>query len=248
LTGTLANPPLAEVVCEFRFDTSGAWDWAIPGILYEHIRQDFPRREQVRQGEERALWAREAEGPASVGGVVDRLRLSNEDGTAAINLSPYEMFINRLYPYPGWGSLSRLINGTLGKYLESASPTTLDQVSLRYINQIPLPFQGEVDIGRFITLDPPVPSKLGETLTDFFQRYELLYEEPEGLLLHQTGIEMIASELFQYITLDLEFVSPTGFGLGPEEVAGWLDTAHDRIEEAFLASVAPGALDRMRGR
>lgn len=248
MTETLANPPLAEVVCEFRFDTVGAWDWAIPGMLYERIRHDFPRREQVRQGGGYPLWAREDEEPASVGGVVDRLRLSSEDGAASVNLSPYQMFINRLYPYPGWSSLSRLINGTLRKYLEVASPTTLNQVGLRYINQIPLPPEREIDIGRFITLDPPVPRRLGETLTDFYQRYELIYDEPEGLLLHQTGMEIDAGEPYQYLTLDLEFVSPIGFGLGPEEAAGWLNAAHDKIEEAFVVSVAPGVLNGMRSQ
>lgn len=248
MSKTLVNPPLAEVVCEFRFDTGGRWDWAIPGMLYERIRHEFPRREQVKQGGGYPLWAGENEGPISVGGVVDRLRLSSEDGATFVNLSPYQLFINRLYPYPGWSSLSRIINGTLRKYLDVASPTTLDQVSLRYINQIPLPFQNEIDMGEFITLDPPVPPKLGETLTDFFQRYELRYDEPEGLLLHQTGLEVDASEPYQYLALDLEFISTVGFGIGPEDVTGWLDAAHARIEEVFLASVAPSAMDRMRGR
>lgn len=245
---TLVNPPLAEAVCEFRFDTAGAWDWTIPGMLYERVRRDFPRREQVRQGEGYPLWAHEDEGYASVGGVVDRVRLSCQDETASINLSPYQVFINRLSPYPGWGSLSRLVNGMLETYLEVASPTTLDQVGLRYINQIPLPFEREINIGEFITLDPPVPPELGETLTDFYQRYELHYDDPEGLLLHQTGMEVDAGEAYQYLTLDLEFLSPIGFGLGPAEVAGWLDAAHNKIEEAFLASVASSVLDGMRRR
>jgi len=194
------------------------------------------------------LWVREDEGSSSVGGAVDRLTLSSEDGATAVNLSPYQMFINRLYPYPGWSRLSGVLRETLGEYLEVAPPTMLDQIGLRYINQIPLPPEREVDIGRFITLDPPVPRKLGETLTDFYQRYELRYDEPEGLLLHQTGMEVDAGELLQYLTLDLEFVSPIGFGLGAAEAAGWLDAAHDRIEEAFLASVAPGVLDSMGRR
>lgn len=243
----LANPPLAEVVCEFCFDTSGAWDWTIPGMFYERIRQEFPRREQVKQRGGHPLWAREDEGPASVGGVVDRVRLSSEDGVTTVNLSPYQMFVNRLYPYPGWNSLARVLNETLRKYLEVASPTILDQVSLRYINQIPLPFEREIDIGEFITLDPSLPPKLDETLNDFYQRYELRYANPDGVLLHQTGLEIDAAEPFQYLVLDLEFVSPVGFGLQPAQVTDWLDAAHDRIEEAFVASVAPGALERMRG-
>lgn len=248
MSETLANPPVAEVLCEFRFDTNGAWDWTIPGRLYERIRQDFPRREQPRRGEGTPLWADEYRIPASVGGVVDRLRLGSEDGTAYVNLGPYQMFIHRLYPYPGWSNLSRLVNGVLESYLEVASPTAFDQIGLRYINQIALPPGREIDIGEFITLDPSVPPKLGERLADFFQRYELRYDDPDGLLLHQTGLEVDAGEAYQYLVLDLEFVSPIGFGLRPPEVANWLNAAHDRLVEAFFASVAAGRLEEMRGR
>lgn len=243
----LANPPLVEVVCEFRFDpTQASWDWTVPGRLYERVKEEFPRREQVGEGRY-PLWAGEYEGPFSAGGVVDRVRLSREDGVVTIHLSPYQMFVNHLYPYPGWSRLSRLILGVLEKYLEVASPTSLAQVGLRYINQIPLPLEAEVDIGSFVTLDPPIPPKLTRVLSDFYQRYELLYDNPRGVLLHHTGLEVDVGEPQQYLTLDLDFVSLQNPDLEAPGVASWLDAAHDRIEEAFLVSIAPELLDKMRG-
>lgn len=246
-SGQLANPPLAEVICEFGFDPTGAWDWTIPGRLYERIKEEFPRREQI--GKSRyPFWAYEDEGTVSAGGVVgDRVRLSSEDGITAVNISPHQMFINRLYPYPGWAGLSRLVLGVFEKYLEVASPTLLSQAGLRYINQISLPLEAEIDIGAFITLDPPIPPKLSRPLVDFYQRYELPYDDPRGVLLHQTGLEVDADEPRQYLTLDLDFVSLQNPGLGASDIGRWLDAAHDRIEEAFLASVAPELLDKMKG-
>lgn len=243
----LANLPLVEAVCEFRFDPTGSWDWTVPGRLYERIKEEFPRREQV--GEDRyPLWVGENEGPVSAGGVVDRVRLSREDGIATVHLSPYQMFVNHLYPYPGWARLSHLVLGVFEKYLEVAAPTTLARVGLRYINQIPLPLEAEVDIGAFITLDPPLPAGLDRTLVDFYQRYELPYDNPRGVLLHQTGLEVDAGEPQQYLTLDLDFVSLQNPGLEAADVDRWLDAAHDRVEEAFLVSISPELLNRMKGQ
>jgi uncharacterized protein (TIGR04255 family) len=41
-----ANPPLVEAVCEFRLAAETLWDLAIPGLLYEKIKNKFPIREQ----------------------------------------------------------------------------------------------------------------------------------------------------------------------------------------------------------
>lgn len=46
--------------------------------------------------------------------------------------------------------------------------------------------------------------------------------------------------------LDLDFGSSPGIVPDVAEAAPWLTAAHDRVEEAFRASVNPDLLDRMR--
>ena len=44
---TYNKPPLIEAVCDFRFSSSQPWDWTIPGLFYEQIRERFPIKEQL---------------------------------------------------------------------------------------------------------------------------------------------------------------------------------------------------------
>src|SRR5437667_2265720 len=44
---TYNKPPLIEAVCDFRFSSSQPWDWTIPGLLYEQIRDNFPNKTQI---------------------------------------------------------------------------------------------------------------------------------------------------------------------------------------------------------
>lgn len=40
------NPPIVEVVCEFRLSDDTLWDLTIPGLLYEKLKDEFLHREQ----------------------------------------------------------------------------------------------------------------------------------------------------------------------------------------------------------
>lgn len=242
----LANPPLVEAICEFRFDTSEQWDWTVPGRLYDRISDEFPHREQV-QGIGFSLQIGEGVGqalPALQGGL-DKVLMSREDGSALVQVGPHLLAINHRLPYPTWKGFIELIERMLKEYLDIV-PSSFQRVGLRYINQIPVPQESPLEIGALITLDPPIPTKMARPLANFYQRYELRHDKPEGVLIHQTGMQF-ASEDEIVLMLDLDFGSLTSSAPGVEEASPWLHAAHDRIEEAFRASVNPELLDRMKG-
>jgi uncharacterized protein (TIGR04255 family) len=243
---SLARPPLIEAVCEFRFAPSDEWDWTIPGRLYDRIQGEFPRREQV-QGIGFTLQIGEGPQPTvpAVQGGVDRVMMSREDGSAVVQVGPNQIVVNHKLPYPGWNRFYELIERILGMYLDLAPSTPPQRVGLRYINQIPRPSEESVDIGALITLDPPIPPKIDCPLNNFYQRYELIHKDPAGLLVHQTGMQM-TQDRSGVLVLDLDFGSlPTSLP-SIAQVGRWLHAAHDRVEEAFQASVNPDLLERMR--
>lgn len=241
----LANPPLVEAVCEFRFDPGEQWDWTVPGRLYDRIEDEFPLREQV-QGFGLTLQVGEGSQPTvpTVQGNLDRVLMSREDGTALVQVGLNLLVINHRLPYPGWNGFFALIERILKTYLDLV-PSSFQRVGLRYINQISGPFEGSVEIGSLITLDPPIPPGIERPLVNFYQRYELRHEEPEGILVHQTGLQL-TSEEETVLMLDLDFGSLPASAPEVAEAGPWLHTAHDRVEEAFLASLSPKLLDRMR--
>ena len=50
------NPPVIEAVCEFRLPPDSEWDLTVPGLVYEHIRDQVPT-----EGTERSVQGIELE-------------------------------------------------------------------------------------------------------------------------------------------------------------------------------------------
>jgi uncharacterized protein (TIGR04255 family) len=237
----LKKPPIVEALCEFRFDASSPWDWTIPGQVFDKIKDEFSVRAEVRQlgvhippGMGVPAWS---QGPG-------RVQLKRPDGSAMVQVGPNILAVNHLRPYPQWEVFRRLILRIFDTYGELANPKSLIRIGLRYINQIPWPNLA-FEIGDLITVSPPLSGSLDRPLTGFFQRYELIHENPKGILVHQTGIQK--QNEHQYIMVDLDFGSHDVEYLGsPEAVATWLDAAHERVLEAFVGSLNPNLYEKMK--
>ncbi len=102
-----------------------------------------------------------------------------------------------------------------------------------------------MELGSFITLDPPIPPEMERPLANFYQRYELRHDDPVGILIHQTGMQR-TQENETVLMLDLDFGSLPANGPGVNDADSWLHTAHDRVEEAFRASLNPDFLERVK--
>lgn len=43
------NPPVIEALRELQFESTVSWDLAIPGMIYDQAKQDFPKRLQTNR-------------------------------------------------------------------------------------------------------------------------------------------------------------------------------------------------------
>ena len=239
----MKQPPLAEAICEFRFGFE-AWDWTIPGQLFERIKRDFPSRSQVKSlGIE--IKAGGQQPSTTVHTVPERVQFSRKDKSATVQMGPGLLAINRLQPYEDWNEFLCLILATYTHYSEVAESLQLSRIGLRYINRLDTDPSRQA-IGDLITLDPPLHGALDMPLNTFHQRYELTNEQPRGILIHQTGI--VVSDGAPKIMLDLDFVSS---GVPDAEdmpaIKQWLDDAHDCVEAAFIASLNSDLYQRLTG-
>ena len=235
----LKASPLIEVLCEFRFAPSSAWDWTLPGRLYERIGQEFSERAQVNQF---VLQVQEksdnTEGSPQILNVPQRIQLKRNDETALVQIGPNILVINHLQPYPLWEKFSKLILRIFSEYIDVYADFTLAGIGLRYINQIPIP-TAEFDIGKFITLKPNLTGAINRHFDSFHQRYDLYYESLQAVLIHQTSINEIQDGKFAII-LDLDFDSQEVDNLTKNsDIEEWLDEAHQHLSEAFIASLNP---------
>jgi uncharacterized protein (TIGR04255 family) len=242
----LKESPLIEVLCEFRFAPSSAWDWTLPGRLYERIGKEFSERSQVNQflfqiQEE----ADNSESSPQIINVPQRIQLKRPDETALVQVSPNILVVNHLPPYPLWENFRDLIGKIFSEYINLCENLNLSGIGLRYINQIPISPEG-FDISQFITLKPNLTGVLDRSLSSFHQRYDLAYESLKAVLIHQTGITEIQDDEFA-IVLDLDFDSQEVDELkNITEIYKWLDEAHQHLSDAFIASLNPEYYQRLK--
>ena len=238
----LQNPPVIEALCEFRFDKTFPWDWTIPGRLYNRIGNKFQERSEVTtMGLEI-----KAEGriPLAIHTAPERIQFRRSDGSALVQVGPHLLVINYLLPYRSWKDFRKLIVDIYKEHEGVKEPGRIEKVGLRYINQLEVS-ESQFKIGDYITLNPPLKNALHRPVHTFYQRYELLYDQPHGVLIHQSGINK--TERRTFLMLDLEFVSVDLSNIDVDEViVRWLDDAHDRIEEAFIVSLIPKLYEQLK--
>ncbi|MBI4083108.1 MAG: TIGR04255 family protein [Candidatus Lambdaproteobacteria bacterium] len=231
----IRNPPLLEAICEFRFDSPG-WDWTIPGRLFDRIQDQFPIRSQVNAPTFELKMAPTASASAKAVGAPERIQLKTGDESAMVQVGRDLLAVNQLKPYPGWDAFSTMIMNVYSEYVGLLPKYDIRRIGLRYINRLPV--SERFKIGDYLVIDPPLPESLNRPLNSFFQRYELNFDNPRGILIHQTGTQTIENSKFAM--LDLDFVSTPQQDFGePEAIAPWIGGAHDRIFDAFVASLNP---------
>lgn len=235
----LKASPLIEVLCEFRFEQSSAWDWTLPGRLYEKIGQEFSERSQVNEIVFQVQAEADNTAPFSqIIKVPQRIQLKRPDQTAIVQVGPHILVVNHLAPYPLWDNFRSLILRIFSEYINFYEDFTLSGIGLRYINQIPISPEG-FEISKFITLKPNLTGVIDRSLSSFHQRYDLSYESLKAVLIHQTGINETEEGEFAII-LDLNFDSQEVDTLKEiSEIQKWLDEAHQHLSEAFIASLNP---------
>lgn len=232
----LKTPPLIEALCEFRFAANSPWDWTIPGQMFEKIKSEFSERSQVQSVGVQLQASPRVPPLATIQTGPERVQLKRADGSAMVQIGPNLLAVNNLRPYPTWDVFRSLILGTFKTYREIVGPFELQRIGLRYINLIPLP-NPRPELRDFITVAPPLTGHLDRTLKNIYQRYEIEQVNPEGVLIHQTGIQTDGDEQ-SGLVLDIDFGSTKVQDLTSlESVQQWLEAAHDRVYEAFVSSL-----------
>lgn len=230
---TYASPPLIEALCEFRFRTEKPWDWTVPGLLYNRIKDEFPTREEEQAGG--------IEVELSGGKVIrqsapsGKLRFKRTDGTALVQLAPHMFVTNVFPPYPGWADFKPWVLRLLTTYVEVATPDLLDRIQLRYINRVLIPERQAFEMKEYFKTYPEVPETLPQLLRFTMQIQGVTHALP-GRLQLSFGTPPKDTEEGHPFIFDLSFI---GAGENCPQLDGlnaWLDAAHESIEALFDSS------------
>lgn len=235
------NPPIVEAFCEFQFEPDTPWDLTVPGLIYEKVRDAFPKRRQAK-----VFNVGISTGPETLGRVqtTDRMQFLRKDEKALIQVGPHLLAVNHLAPYPSWEEFLPLIETGLGAYCAVVDPRNIHRIGLRYINRIEFVEQ-RINLGDYFEFRPYVGPELPQEHGPFRVGIQVLYEDGRDIL----KIELISVARTETpdtiaVQLDLDY-----FLVKPGEVAldnafEWIDIAHDRVEKAFEACIT----ERLRQR
>lgn len=204
------NPPILEAVCEFKFQPKLNWPPAIPDLIYEKVKAQFPQREQEPTHDARTKFRR-------------------VDDSALLQVSPKLLAINQLRLYPAWTPFKQMILEAYSLYREIAHPASITRLGLRYINQIEIPGT-KVEIGNFLRGCPEGYHKLFLS-TEF--PFEAEGENLVMILAHAPHNEGDFSRFY----LDLDYGAFPDTAMEAETIARILDRAHNRIEQIFEACI-----------
>lgn len=226
--------PIFEAVCEFRFLPGKEWDGALPGLIYEELKGQFPGREQGLR-----LTGQVESGP---GGIqqkivqIDTVRFISKNKRNAVQLSPHQLLISRYQPYTQWEDLLPLIQTGLKVYRSLAKPKGLQRIGLRYINHIDIKFEGDkVELEDYFDIYPYLGERLPQIHTSFIVGVEIPYENFRDVLRLQISNAPMVSETEKIMRtiLDIDYFCGRAGAIGFRSVSSWLKKAHSRIENNF---------------
>jgi uncharacterized protein (TIGR04255 family) len=233
------NPPIVEALCEFRFEPGAPWDMAIPGLVYERIRDVFPKRRQAKIFEV-AVGA----GPEGIEQQVipaDRIQFLREDEKALVQVGPNLLAVNHLKPYPTWQEFLPLIRQGFDAYLAAANPKGIQRIGLRYINRIEI--AGErVELADYLEFRPFVGERLPQDYDPFIVGIQIPFEDSRDVLRLQLASATVEIPGTVAVMLDLDYFLAQPGGVSQDDVFKWTEIAHAHVEEVFEACIT----DRLR--
>ena len=232
------NPPIVEALCEFQFEPDSPWDLVMPGLVYEKVRDTFPKRRQARVLDLGIL-----AGPEALEQQVrstDRMQFLREDEKALVQVGPHFLAVNHLEPYPSWEEFLPLIKRGLKAYRDVADPKGIHRIGLRYINRIEFASQ-RIDLKDYFEFRPFVGPNLPQEFGPFIVGIQVIYEGSNILKITLTTARTETPDTIAMI-LDLDYFLAKPGEVVLDNVFEWVDVAHDRIEGAFEACIT----DRLR--
>ena len=235
------NPPIREVVCEFRYQEDGKWDGASPGLVYSAMRDEFPRRLVEERPATPA--APTVEGPRllppglqQVGlRVIAELPLRfwrENDESGYFTVAPYRLAVSHFSPYPSWERFSQIIDKGAQAYRDILNPTNIHRIGLRYINLINLG-QTSAPLEDFFEFYPFVGSGIPQALSGFHCLVQIGFEDGRDTLVLQIANNALSESQDAEVILDLDYflAQPDNFEFA--ETAEWLENAHNNLESVF---------------
>ncbi len=234
-----ANPPIEEALCQLNFSTPLPWNVATPGRLYDALLGSYPDEPEVQE-EVQASVVRPDEGsPALAANLAiargaQRFVYRDASRTRVAVVSPMLYSVNSLRPYEGWSDLRQRLRRDLQQVARQLDLPNVREVSLRYINRIPITADN-IDTDDYFTIPIRTAQRGRASVARFLQRVESVLPDQETRTFLTFASLDSAPEAGRACLLDIELRR----GVPDVPVATALDVADDlkRLENEEFESL-----------
>jgi len=228
------NAPLAEAVCEVRFDPQTSWDLAIPGLLYEKLKNEFPKRTPLRTYEIQLLPA--PDGVQQEAKQSEILQFSDNEDRKLVRVGPNVLSVHNVGSYPGWQQYSPMVEKAIRAYVDVTNAMVFERVGLRYINKIRIPGD-QIDLAEFFNFYPNIGKPMPQIHGAYLVGVEFPFEDPEAMLRLQLAAEVTDNPAVHASRLDLDYFNVQPRSVTVENLQEWLQKSHDRVEQVFESAI-----------
>jgi uncharacterized protein (TIGR04255 family) len=240
LERSYGKSPLVEAICEFKFHSDVSWDWTIPGLMFGEIKEEFPKKSEVKRlGVEFKPFEKGFDSRMSQG--IERLRFSSTDEKKLIQIGENILAVNQLKPYINWNDFKEKILYALNCYQSIATPTGMTRLGLRYINHITT-IPGSPKIEDYFYYYPKFPNPDQVIIGELFLRSTLPMpnqEELDGYLNLILAIKYRKTSEAPIFILDLDMIYDweEETPLNVDEAEEYIERAHDYVIDAFESCI-----------
>jgi uncharacterized protein (TIGR04255 family) len=234
---------LIEAVCEFQFQSDKTWDWTIPGLVYQKIKEDFPEKTQEQSFQVRlALQPSPLQPigqpvqapPQQFGGALTKMQFLKADRSAMVQVGPDLLAINVRPPYQGWEFFAKLIQEQFEIYVGIASPTKFKRIGLRYINRIDFDVT-VLELTKYFSYYPHLPESIEQKHGSFAMRVVRPESDARDALTVNLA-DIIQSGNLSYL-FDLDYILTQPDSVQLDKGLDWVDAAHAKVEAMFEACI-----------
>lgn len=224
------NPPIIEVVCEFRFSQDTIWGDDLVEEFFSVMSESFPNRENRVQNNLEFQAS-----PKETKMQMEQKRLHafwNQNKTMLVQLGNRYVSIHALRPYPSWKRFYPVIEevyNTIEKLIEISH---FERIGFVYIDKIEIPEQN-VKLQEYFQYYPFLGPNLPEQIGLFSMTCEIPFENNRDncRMVLGSAVPEKGEHLAFLLTTDYFLIEPSQ--LQPNEVLTWITCAHDHISNLF---------------
>jgi len=233
------NPPLVELVCEFRLPPDCAWDLTMPGLIYEKVKGEFPDREPHL--------LHQFELAAGQEGIGQKFRSeqrvlfhANEDRRVFLEVGPRLLGVHsQVTPYPGWDHFRPRVEAGFKALMEVSNAERLRGINLRYINRIEVPAESGV-MRKYFNFQPLLHDNEGMSITSFIGGTKFADGDNRAKVELQSAVPDHNGNHAFLLVIDYSLAEDRD--ISRDRALGWIENAHEKVDEAFFERCIKGPL------